>query len=127
MLQLTADRNPHCLEYILNARRQTSYEKGSIFTGKPGTIFAQSLLFCPSLPFEVKSQAHFSSVAIALCVQRGASYQNFGQDYRKLGWLAQTLRVTAFALELWNAALKTQPLSLGEMAHLRIFGLRMHA
>ena len=36
---------------------------------------------------------------IALRVQRGASYQNFGQHCRQLGWLAQTLRDTASTSE----------------------------
>ena len=51
---------------------------------------------------------------IALRVQRGASYQNFGQRCRQLGWLAQTLRGTASASEPQllrrNVASKTRPL-----------------
>ena len=51
---------------------------------------------------------------IALRVQRGASYQNFGQHCRQLGWLAQTLRDTASASEPQlpqrNVASKTRPL-----------------
>ena len=99
-LQLTTDRTPHCSKHVSSAPRQTSYKKGLISTSRRlGTIFAQLLLYCPSLPFEVKSQAYFWSATKSLHVQRVASYQNCGQHSRQLGPLAQTLWDIAFSLQ----------------------------
>ena len=100
-IAVDSQQNPSLLKVHLKCSKQSSYEKGSISTlGRPGTIFAQSPLYYPSLPFEDKGQARFPSVAIALHIQWGTSYQNFGQRCRQLGWLAQTLQDIASALEL---------------------------